>query len=171
MALMAFAPKVRISCVEAVLAPGMKIEAFERRGVHESTLSATRFLRKAFWMKVDGRCLCGYLSYEAEVDENLVEICNCTDCQALSGSAFRVNVPVIDGMFRFLSGDPKTYCPACGTSVYSRPEDGKDGFFGLRVGSLRQRADLIPRAQCWRSSAQAWIDHIADLPAFEGDVP
>ena len=125
------------------------------------------------------------LSYEAEVDENLVEICNCTDCQALSGSAFRVNVPVIDGMFRFLSGDPKTYvkiaasgnrrvlafCPACGTSVYSRPEDGKDGFFGLRVGSLRQRADLIPRAQCWRSSAQAWIDHIADLPAFEGDVP
>ena len=47
-------------------------------------------------MKVDGHCLCGYLSYEAEVDQNLVEICNCTDCQVLSGSAFRVNVPVID---------------------------------------------------------------------------
>ena len=136
-------------------------------------------------MKVDGRCLCGYLTYEAEVDANLVEICHCTDCQTLSGSAFRVTVPVVDRKFKFLSGKPKTYvktaasgnrrilafCPECGTSVYSRPEDGKDGFFGLRVGSLRQRADLIPQAQCWRGSAQTWIDSIADLRAYDGDVP
>jgi len=136
-------------------------------------------------VKVDGKCLCGYLTHEAEVDANAVEICNCTDCQTLSGSAFRVTVPVIGRRFKFLSGEPKTYvkvaesgnkrvlafCPECGTSVYSRPEDGKQGFFGLRVGSLRQRADLIPRAQCWRRSAQAWINQIADLPAFDGDVP
>ena len=135
-------------------------------------------------MEVDGKCLCGYLSYEAEVDAGAVEVCNCTDCQTLSGSAFRVNVPVVAGRFRFVSGQPKTYvkvaasgnrrvlafCPECGTSVYSRPEDGKDGFFGLRVGSLRQRAELIPRAQFWRGSAQTWIDHIADLPAFDGDT-
>src|SRR4051794_13189841 len=99
-------------------------------------------------MKVDGRCLCGYLTYEAEVDADSVEICNCTDCQTLSGSAFRVNVPAAARTFKFLSGEPKTYvkiaasgkrrvlvfCPECGTSVCSRPEDGKDGFFGLRVG-------------------------------------
>src|SRR5262245_42599725 len=135
-------------------------------------------------MKVNGRCLCGTLTYEAEVDADRVEICNCTDCQMLSGSAFRVNVPVVGGAFRFLSGEPKTYvkiaasgnrrvlvfCPQCGTSVCSRPEDGSDGFFGLRVGSLRQRAELIPRAQYWRGSAQAWIDHIADVPAFDGDT-
>jgi len=37
-------------------------------------------------MKVDGRCHCGYITYEAEIDlENL--ICHCTDCQTLSGSA------------------------------------------------------------------------------------
>lgn len=132
-------------------------------------------------MKVDGRCLCGYLSYEAEVDPDLVEICNCTDCQVLSGSAFRVNVPVIDGMFKFLSGEPKTYvktaengnrrilafCPECGTSVYSRPTDGKAGFFGLRVGSLRQRASLLPRAQYWHRSAQSWTDNISELSTFE----
>ena len=136
-------------------------------------------------MKVDGQCLCGHLTYEAEVDPDAVEICNCTDCQTLSGSAFRVNVPVVGNSFKFLTGGPKTYvkiassgnrrvlafCPVCGTSVYSRPEAGKDGFFGLRVGSLRQRADLIPKAQCWRNSAQPWIDYIADLPAFGGDVP
>ena len=96
-----------------------------------------------------------------------------------------MNVPVVERRFRFLSGEPKTYvktaasgnrrilafCPQCGTSVYSSPEDGKDGYFGLRVGSLRQRADLIPQAQIWRGSAQPWIGHIADLPAFDGDAP
>ena len=44
-------------------------------------------------MKVDGRCHCGFLSYVAEVDPEQVEICHCTDCQTLSGSAFRVVVP------------------------------------------------------------------------------
>jgi hypothetical protein len=101
-------------------------------------------------MHVDGRCLCGYLSYEAEVDPGSVLICSCTDCQVLSGSAFRVTVRVT-GMFRFLSGEPSTYtkvadsgnqrvlafCARCGTSVYSKPVDGADGSFGLRVGSLR----------------------------------
>lgn len=147
-------------------------------------LASIEFSRKALLvMKVDGRCLCGYLSYEAEVDETRVEICNCTDCQALSGSAFRVNVPVIDGMFRFLSGEPKTYvktaengnrrilafCPECGSSIYSKPADGRTGFFGLRVGSLRQRALLVPRAQYWHRSAQRWTHSIGDMKTFETD--
>jgi hypothetical protein len=133
-------------------------------------------------MKVDGRCLCGYLSYEAEVDTDKVHLCNCTDCQVLAGSAFRVTVQVTGG-FRFLSGEPKTYikiaasgnqrvlafCPECGTSVYSRPVDGKEGYFGLRVGSLRQRDSLVPRAQYWRRTAQSWINQISALP-FEGDL-
>ena len=147
--------------------------------------SGGRLEQGGILMNVDGKCLCGYLCYEAEVDQNAVEICNCIDCQTLSGSAFRVNVPVVDGRLRFLSGEPKTYvkvaasgnrrvlafCPECGTSVYSKPEDGRDGFFGLRVGSLRQRAELVPHAQCWRHSRQTWIDRISDIPAFEEDVP
>lgn len=85
-------------------------------------------------------------------------VCHCTDCQVLSGSAFRLSVPVINDSFRFVSGVAKThvktaasgnkrvlaFCPECGTSVYSRPEEGKAGYFGLRVGSLRQRCDLVP---------------------------
>jgi hypothetical protein len=133
-------------------------------------------------MKVDGRCLCGYLSYEAEIDPESASVCNCTDCQVLAGSAFRVSV-FVTGAFRFLSGNPKTYvkvaesgrrrvlafCPECGTSVYSRPADGAEGYFGLRVGSLRQRDQLVPRAQYWRRSAQTWIDHIADLPVNDAE--
>lgn len=131
-------------------------------------------------MKVDGRCLCGYLSYEAEVDPDLVSICHCADCQVLAGSAFRVTVPVTDGSFKFLSGLPKIYvkiaasgskrtlafCPECGTSIYSKPADDKSNYFGLRVGSLRQRDTLVPRAQYFHRSAQSWIDNIGDMPKF-----
>jgi hypothetical protein len=134
-------------------------------------------------MKVDGHCLCGVLRYQASVDPETVLICNCTDCQTLAGSAFRLSVSVDDGSFRILSGTPATYikiadsgrrrelgfCPRCGTSVYSRPPDGEPGYFGLRVGSLRQRDVLVPRAQFWHQSAQRWIDKIDEIPAFEGD--
>ena len=132
-------------------------------------------------MKVDGHCLCGYLSYEAEVDPELVVICHCTDCQVLSSSAFRVTVPVNEGAFKLLSGVLKTYvktaasgskrmlafCPECGTSIYSKPADDKSDYFGLCVGSLRQRGSLVPNAQYWHRSVQSWIDDISELPKFD----
>ena len=40
-------------------------------------------------MKIDGGCHCGYITYEATIDSEQIGICHCTDCQTLSGSAFR----------------------------------------------------------------------------------
>ena len=42
-----------------------------------------------------------------------------------------------------------------------------DWIAGLRVGSLRQRNDLVPREQYWRRSAQSWIDNVGDIPKFD----
>ena len=132
-------------------------------------------------MKVDGTCYCGYLTFEAEVDPDTVELCHCSDCQVLSGSAFRIVVPATAGSFRLLSGEPATFvktaesgnrrsqafCPKCGTSIFSRPADGKEGYFGLRTGCLRQRHELVPAAQIWRRSSLPWVDHIGDIPMHE----
>src|SRR4051794_29387607 len=121
------------------------------------------FLRSSLMM-VDGQCLCGSLSYEADVDPDSVRLCHCTDCQVLSGSAFRTTV-FVTGRFRFSQGEPKifikvadsgnrralAFCPDCGTAIYSRPMEGEAGPFGLRVGSLRQRNFLVPRARYWCS--------------------
>jgi hypothetical protein len=41
-------------------------------------------------MKVSGRCYCGQISFEAEIQPDKVRVCHCTDCQTLSGSAFRI---------------------------------------------------------------------------------
>ena len=59
-------------------------------------------------MQIDGRCLCGHITYEAEIDPERVAICHCTDCQTHSASAYGV-VAHIAGEFRLLSGEMKTY--------------------------------------------------------------
>ena len=48
-------------------------------------------------MKVTGRCHCGQISFEAEIDPAQVRICHCTDCQTLTGTAFRTNVSSLPG--------------------------------------------------------------------------
>src|SRR5262245_53808696 len=60
-------------------------------------------------MKVDGGCHCGHIRFEADVDPETAGICHCTDCQALSGSAYRPNVRTVRGGFKLLAGQPKLY--------------------------------------------------------------
>ena len=48
-------------------------------------------------MKIDGGCHCGYITYSAEIDPEDVGICHCTDCQTLTGTAFRTSVRATQG--------------------------------------------------------------------------
>ena len=43
-------------------------------------------------MKIDGSCHCGYVTFEAEADPETTTICNCTDCQTMSGAPLRAGV-------------------------------------------------------------------------------
>lgn len=136
-------------------------------------------------MKIDGRCHCGALSFVAEVDPDKVEVCHCTDCQTLSGSAFRVVVPAEPGTFKLLSGEPKTYvktaesgnrrvqafCPTCGTALFAHALAGephiRPPIIGLRVGAIAQRAHLPPRSQYWTRSRLHWVTDVDSLPAVD----
>ena len=62
-------------------------------------------------MKVTGRCHCGQISFEAEIDPTQVRICHCTDCQTLTGTAFRTTVPSLPGTFVLTSGTPAAIIP------------------------------------------------------------
>jgi len=132
-------------------------------------------------MKIDGACYCGQIRYRAEIDPVQVEICHCTDCQTLSGSAFRIVVPALAGSFELLSGTLRTYiktaesgnrrvqafCGTCGTSVYSTAADTASGIVGLRVGTIRQRRMLPPQKQYWTRSAHDWAMDIARIDKVE----
>lgn len=45
----------------------------------------------------------------ADIDPDNNLICNCTDCQTLSGSAFRVVIHTREDAFKLLSGELKIY--------------------------------------------------------------
>ena len=132
-------------------------------------------------MRIDGACHCGEVRYQAEVDPEKVALCNCTDCQTLSGSAFRVNVFVDEGDLEFLSGEPVEYvktgesgnkrvqafCGTCGTGLYATSAGEGPRVYGLRVGTSRQRDELVPKRQAWLRSRLDWLSDLDSVPGTE----
>jgi hypothetical protein len=133
-------------------------------------------------MKIDGSCHCGYITYEAEADPEKTAMCNCTDCQTLSGAPFRAVISVASETFKILSGEPTVYvkesaasgakrpqgfCPRCGTPIYSTSVGDGPKAIGLRWGSVRQRDQLVPRAQIWTRSQPPWARNLAAIASFE----
>ncbi len=129
-------------------------------------------------MKIDGRCHCGFIAYRAQVDPESAAICHCTDCQTLSGTAFRTIVMAPDESVEMLGGAPKvyiktgesgrareqTFCPECGTPIYSAAPGPGPRLLSFRLGTVLQRDELAPRRQIWCRSAQAWLPELGSLP-------
>jgi hypothetical protein len=132
-------------------------------------------------MNIDGSCHCGAVRYEADIDPARVRICHCTDCQVLSGSAFRIAVPTDEKDFRLTAGKPKIYlktsesgarraqafCAECGTAIYATSVGDGPKTIGIRASTARQRAELIPRRQFWHRSALPWLGTMECLETYE----
>lgn len=133
-------------------------------------------------MQVHGSCHCANIRFEAEVDPADTTICHCTDCQKLTGSAYRVSVPAVEGSFRLLAGEPRIYvktgdngalraqafCPNCGSPLYTYAADDPR-IVGLRVGGIAEREALVPARQKWCRSALRWTADISGLPGEQKD--
>ena len=125
-------------------------------------------------MKIDGGCHCGAITYEAEVDPDKVVLCHCTDCQTLSGSAFRTVVPTNEGTFKLLSGEPKvyvktgesgnkreqTFCADCGTPI-SYEHDELPGEIYIHAGLFDEADRLVPDRHAYVTSKLFWM-HLED---------
>lgn len=132
-------------------------------------------------MKIDGQCHCGAVAYEAELDPEKILICNCTDCQSLSASAFRTVGIVAAEDFRLTKGAPKiyrktaesgnirrqTFCGNCGSAIYASDDSDTPPAYNLRLGTARQRAQLVPKSLFWARSAVPWLGDLANLPRIE----
>jgi hypothetical protein len=129
-------------------------------------------------MKITGACHCRAIQYEAEVDPKTAGICHCTDCQVLSGTAFRVSIRAASGSFRLLAGEPRIYrktaesgvireqafCEICGTPIYATSPGPEPRVYSLRAGTIDQRAELEPALEIWTRSRLPWLDRLGALP-------
>jgi hypothetical protein len=127
-------------------------------------------------MDIHGSCHCGSIQYTARVDPARTAICHCTDCQSLTGSAYRVSVPADAGSFHLSAGKPSIYvkvgdsgsrraqafCANCGSSLYTYDVD-HPRIIGLRSGCVQEREALVPTTQRWCRSAMGWTQNLATL--------
>jgi hypothetical protein len=136
-------------------------------------------------MKINGRCHCGEVVYSAEIDENKVVNCHCTDCQVMSSGPFRSVVMSLPNAVIFSATQPKEYiktaesgnkraqgfCANCGTTLYATSVGEGDKVYGLRLGAIEQREELIPKAQIWCRSAAPWLKELNSITAFDTVPP
>ncbi len=132
-------------------------------------------------MKINGECHCGAIAFEAELELENVGICHCTDCQALSASAFRTIAVVPGNAFRITKGTPKQYvkvgdsgnrrvqafCGDCGSGLYSADAGDNPKAYSIRVGTVAQRHDLAPKFELWRQSSLAWLPEVRTTKKFD----
>jgi hypothetical protein len=132
-------------------------------------------------MRIEGGCHCGNIKYEGEADLEKAGVCHCTDCQRLSGTAFRVFVPVSSETFH-ISGQPTVYvkigdsgnkreqafCPRCGSPIYSTPPGDGPKVYNIRVGTIQQRDQIMPKSQIWLRSKMPWVDRLHSVGGTEG---
>ena len=128
-------------------------------------------------MRIDGQCHCGRVRYVATADPDNASVCHCTDCQAISGSAFRTTLRIPDTDFE-MTGETTSYakiaasgnervlvfCPTCGTQMYGTAVADGPKLISLRLGTCNQRAELPPKRQIWCRSAMPWVNDLASVP-------
>jgi len=132
-------------------------------------------------MKITGGCHCGKIAYEAEIDPAKVGICHCSDCQALSASAYRTVAIAPADTFKLTKGQPKAYvkvaesknkriqafCSDCGSAIYATNADGSPKAYNIRLGTAHQRRDLPPKFELWTQSALPWLSENEGTKKFD----
>jgi len=63
----------------------------------------------------------------------------------------------------------QAFCGDCGSPIYTTSAEANPATIGIRVGTIRQRRELEPTRQVWRSSALPWVPAMDELETTAGD--
>lgn len=129
-------------------------------------------------MLIHGKCHCGAIRYEAQVNPAQVAVCHCTDCQQFAGAPYRAMVSAAAEHFH-MDGQPQLYaktaasgrhrvqafCGTCGTHLYAVDPGDHPDRYGLRIGAIAERRELgPPMRQVWCQSALPWAMDLTAIP-------
>ena len=124
-----------------------------------------------------GRCGCIAVAYEVSDEFVIAFNCHCSNCRALTGSAFlpwgeieREKLRVTKGAVSLLvEGDAEAHhamrCGQCWSLVYWTVRDGT--FVRVPYGSLIDEPALKPTAHMFVASKAPWHEILDDLPQHD----
>ena len=130
-----------------------------------------------------GRCLCGAVTVESSAEPQAVFHCCCEDCRRSSGTGHCTHIVIPESAFS-LTGDvtffahkadsgntvTKAFCGTCGSPIYATSAEGGPKVYGIRLGTVRQRRDLVPARQYWTASALPWLGALDGIDKVSGNT-
>ena len=121
--------------------------------------------------QLDGRCLCGSLTYRCDGEPLVTVVCHCKDCQRQTGSAFSIFV-VVPRATLHVGGDTlatyvtvgadsgeerrRQFCSKCGSPVVTLLAEQPE-LAVIKAGTLNDPSWLSPTLEVWCGSAQPWL--------------
>jgi hypothetical protein len=61
----------------------------------------------------------------------------------------------------------QSFCPRCGSPIYSTAPGGEPKVCNIRVGTMRQRDHFVPKVQFWSRSKQCWVNDFSSARELE----
>lgn len=127
---------------------------------------------------IRGRCLCGAVCFELDRVAGPFELCHCSRCRKVSGSAFMAGIGVRRTDFRWISGrglikayeaplleSPPAYrvcfCTVCGSCVPD-PDDSSE-FFEIAAGLLDDDPRIQPDKHIFVEMKAPWFEITDEL--------
>ena len=128
-----------------------------------------------------GSCLCGGVEFEFKKDLGPFELCHCSKCRKVSGSAFLPSVTVSKQGFRFVKGTEliklynapilqappayrSSFCKVCGSPVPD-PTDNSDEL-EIPAGTISGELESSPDKHIYVDSKASWFNIEQKLPQF-----
>ncbi|MBS0242981.1 MAG: GFA family protein [Proteobacteria bacterium] len=121
-----------------------------------------------------GGCLCGAVRFTAEGEPINVRVCHCRRCQKAMGSPFYARamfepkaVTISGEVVSYPSSETlnRVFCPACGTTLFSRRANGTA--IGIALAAFDDRNAFAPTEHIWVSEKPAWMDIGDGLPQYQ----
>ena len=119
--------------------------------------------------RIEGKCLCGWVTIRATPKRRTVEACHCSMCRRWSGIAYvgvqcgsEVEILGQDNVVRYRSSDwaERGFCGRCGSSLF---------FHYLPLDSYGFLAGLFPDNSFEPLAEEIFIDEKPDYYAFAGE--
>lgn len=116
-----------------------------------------------------GGCLCGAVRVTARGQPLRVGICHCLDCRKFHGAVFHASAIFTEEMVEITgtlcSYQGRTFCPRCGSSVFS--QSGEE--IEINLGSLDSPSQLRPSYELWTIRREDWLPEFPGMEGFERD--